>query len=158
MEEQQVDLNKVKPVENKGVDLWKFDKKEVIISKIEVLQVPSKFTAKIENTEKNYPQWILKISSEVLETLEREEEEENIEFRASELFNLIQNNKGELEGFPTGESSNLMKFMKDLKINSPDKLENLQKVKEEILEKKALVKAYDKESEGKTKTYLKFRY
>lgn len=148
----QVDLTQIGPVEGLTIDLNQFDKKEIVIEKVEVVQVPSKFTPKIEGTEDRQPQWVLKVSGEVLETIG--EGEEKIEFRASELFNLVQDKEGKLTGFPIGDGSNLMKFMKDLKIEDPDKLENLEKVIEVIKGKTSMVKAYEKNE----KTYLKFRY
>jgi len=151
------DLSKIKPVEGGiSVDLEKYHKKDTKIDLVQVIQVPSNYTELIPNTEQHYMQWVLKVSGEILETIG--EGEDKIEFRASELFNLVQNNKGELTGFPTGEKANLMIFMKDLGIESPEKLESLQKVKEALKEKSAQITSYKKEQNGKTKTYLKFRY
>ncbi len=154
---EQKNFSDIGPSQGSSVDLNKYDKKPVKIEKVSVIQVPSKFTELIEGTEQHHFQWVLKVESEVLETLEREGEE-TIEFRASELFNLIQNKKGELEGFPAGEGSNLMIFMKDLKIGLPEKMENLDKVIESIKGKDTLVKTYEKEKNGNSKTFLKFRY
>lgn len=158
MSETQVNLNEVKPIEGgPSVDLWKFDKKTAKIETAEVMQVPSKYTSLIEGTEQHHLQWVLKVQSVVLETVG--EGEEQVKFRASELFNLVQDKVGKLEGFPTGESSNLMKFLKDLKINEPEKLKDLQKVTDAITGKDVLIKSYDKEIENNNKrTYLKFRY
>jgi len=152
----EVKFSDIKPIKGINIDLEQYDKKEVVIGQLEVTQVPSEFTSLIEGTEQHHMQWILKVSSEVLETIG--EGEDKIEFRASELFNLIQNDKGQLEGFPTGKSSNLMKFMNDLKIEKPEEMKDLQEVIDSIKGKKTLVKTYKKEQNGKTKTYLKFRY
>lgn len=155
--QQQINLSEVKPVEGgPSIDLEKFDKKPVKIEGAQVIQVPSKFTPKIGDTEEHQKQWALKVRSIVLETIG--EGEDKIEFRASELFNLIQDKEGKLTGYPTGEKANLMKFLKDLKIPEPEKIENLQKVIDIITSKDVLVKAYDKEVEGGKRTYLKFRY
>ena len=136
METQKViDLDKLEGVEGTSVDLEQFDKKEVEIEKAEVVQVPSEYT----ETKK---QWVLKVSSVVLTTIG--EGDDKIDFRASELFNLVQDKDGNLKGYPEAEGSNLAKFMKDLKVKKPS----------ELIGKKALIKAYEKSN----RTYLKFRY
>jgi len=137
METQKViDLSELKPIESEGgVDLEQYDKKEVLIDKAEVIQVNSEYTTCKK-------QWVLKVSSEVLETLG--EGDDLIEFRASELFNLMQDEEGKLLGYPNSDKSNLARFMSDIKATNPN----------EIKHKKALVKAYQKQD----KTYLKFRY
>jgi len=141
------DLSSLKPVNGgEQVDLKRFHNSQVEIVKADILQVPSTFTTKDLNG-KNLPQWVLKISSPVLTTLG--EGEDKIEFRASELFNLSQDKKGNLIGYPTNKDSNLVKFMKDLGARTP----------EEILGKKATIKHYEKESQdGQKRGYLKFKY
>jgi len=141
------DLSSLKPVNSEQVDLKKFHNSQVEIVKADILQVPSTFTTKDLNG-KNLPQWVLKISSPVLTTLG--EGEDKIEFRASELFNLSQDKKGNLIGYPTNKDSNLVKFMKDIGARTP----------EEILGKKATIKHYEKESsqDGQKRGYLKFKY
>jgi len=133
---EQMSLSDLKPVEGVSVDLKQYDKKEVEIEGAEIIQVKSDYT-------ECKKQWVLKVQSIVLEKLEREDEDD-IEFRASELFNLIQDKDGKLEGYPEAEGSNLQKFMADINVKKP----------EEIAGKKVLVKAYEKND----KTYLKFRY
>ncbi|MFI5405083.1 MAG: hypothetical protein ACHQ1D_01080 [Nitrososphaerales archaeon] len=141
----------VKGVEGSSlsIDLKKYDKKETSIAVAEIVQVPSQFT----ETKK---QWSLRVQSEVLETAEGEEGP--IEFRASELFNLVQDDEGKLEGFPRTEGSNLMRFLKDLGVKGADKFTNLQEVIDSIIGKKTLIKSYEKNSDGRTKTFLRFRY
>jgi len=134
-EEVVVDLNSLKPVQGAGIDLKKYDKKEVEIEGAEVIQVNSNYS-------ECKTQWVLKVQSVVLETLERDEG--NIEFRASELFNLIQDEAGKLQGYPEAEGSNLQQFMADIGAKSP----------EDIAGKKTLIKAFEKND----KTFLKFRY
>ena len=153
--EEQIDLSQVKGVESQSVDLWEFDKKEVTIESLNVEQVNSQYTPMIGDTNGHQKQWVLKISSEVLTSIG--EGEDKIEFRASELFNLVQTKEGKLIGFPKGTGSNLFKFLKDLRLD-PEKLENLEEVVESLKGKKAIVKAFDKEVDGNKKTYLKFRY
>ncbi len=158
--EEQKDLESVKGVESESVDLDKFHKTNVKVETTEVIQVPSTFTSLVEGTKEHHKQWVLKVSSTILESIG--EGEAKIDFRASELFNLIQDSKGELTGFPKGEKSNLMKFCKDLRI-SFEEIENLKQLMKAIEEKDATVKAYDKEFEtedGKkfSRTYLKFLY
>ena len=136
MEEvEQIKLSDLKPVEGISVDLKKYDKKETEIESAEIIQVKSDYT-------ETKLQWVLKVSSVVLETIEVEDK--TIEFRASELFNLIQDKEGKLEGYPEAEKSNLQQFMKDIDAKNP----------EEVSGKKALIKSYEKND----KTYLKFRY
>ena len=149
--ENQINLEDIKPVEGVSVDLNKYDKKEVTIENAEVMQVKSKFVETKEGL-----QWVLKISSKVLE--EFGEGDDLIQFRASELFNLIQDEDGNLKGFPTGEASNLMQFLMDLKIDQPQGLESLRAVVDAVVGAKTLVKSYDKDVDGNKRTYLKFRY
>lgn len=128
-----VSLSDLKPVEGgKSINLNQYDKQQVKIEKAEVIKVKSNYTG-------TKTHWVLKVSSEVLTKLD------DIEFRASELFNLVQDEKGELIGYPTGEDAKLVKFMKDIKARTP----------KDIVGKSALIKSYDTE-EGKT--FLKFRY
>ena len=134
--EKVINLKDLKPVQGgEGVDLEQFDKKEVVIESANIVQVKSEFT-------ETKLQWVLKVSSPVLATIG--EGEDKIDFRASELFNLTQDKEGKLVGYPSAEGSNLAKFMADIKAKTPD----------EIIGKKALIKAYKKGE----KTYLKFRY
>ena len=153
----EIDFEKIVGFKSEGVDLNKFDKQSVKIENVEVIQVKSEFTD-LDEQGNHYKQWILRVSSIVLETLG--ENNKKIDFRASELFNLIQNDKGELTGFPTGDKSNLGKFLKDLKIDSKDM--NLKQLISTIFGKDVLVRAYDKDAlvDGKAveRTYLKFRY
>ena len=79
-------------------------------------------------------------------------------FCLTNIFNLIQDDKGDLKGFPTGEGAKLMKFLKDLKIPSPDHLKSLKEVMEAIKGKQCVIKAETKEKDGRTNTYLRFRY
>lgn len=162
LSQESLNLESIGPSESMEVDLWQHDKKEVIIEKAEVIKVPSKFTSKIkdpdsgEETSEHHKQWVLKVSSEVLDSIG--EGESKTEFRASELFNLIQDNDGNLTGFPTGEGSNLMKFVSDLKIENLDKFHSLKQVIDTIVGRKVMVKAYDVTRDGRERTFLKFRY
>jgi len=158
--EEQMDLSAIKGIESESVDLGKWHKKTTTIESVEVVQVPSAYTPIIEGTKEHQKQWVLKVSSGVLETIG--EGEDKIDFRASELFNLVQNKNGELTGFSRGDKSNLIKFCKDLRIKV-DEIENLQELVIGLKDKEATIKAYDKEFEtedGKkfSRTYLKFLY
>jgi hypothetical protein len=158
-EEKSLDLSKVKGVESVGIDLEKYHKQPTEIVSAEVVQVNSKFTPLIEGTNEHKKQWVLKLSSAVLESVG--EGADKVDFRASELFNLMQNEKGEIIGFPKGEKSNLGKLCKDLRINL-DKIDNLQELIDAFKGKNATIKAYNKEvtTDGNTqsRTYLKFLY
>lgn len=151
MEVKQITLDELKPIKSEGLDLSQYHNKQVRIEKAEVLQVPSSFTPfKKGSATEHILQWVLKVQSEVVASIG--EGDERIDFRASEIFNLVQDDEGNLKGYPENEQSNIMKFMKDIRANSPH----------EIVGKTATIKAYDKEQviEGKKvkRTYLKFKY
>lgn len=159
MEQKELDdLENVGPVASSGVDLQKYDKEITIIEKCEIMQLTSQYTEVIPNSQPpvHYMQWILKVSSVPLESIR--EGIDKIDFRASELFNLTQDSKGKLIGFPTGEGAKLMKFMKDLKIQNPEQFKTLKEVIAAIKGKKAVIKAVSKIKDGRTNTYLSFRY
>ena len=157
--EEQVDLTSVKGVKSEGVDLEKFHKTNAKVESVEVIQVPSNYTPLIEGTEEYQKQWVLKVASGVLESIG--EGEKKIDFRASEIFNLIQDEKGKLTGFPTGEKSNLGKFVRDLRIEI-ESVEDLKQLIEVLVGKDATIKAYEKEVEidgnKVSRTYLKYLY
>lgn len=147
MENQQqviVDVNSLKPIKSEGLNLQKYHKQNIKIEKAEVIQVPSKYTPEVNGI--NIKQWVLKVSSVPVASLG--EGEDKIEFRASELFNLMQDKEGKLEGFPESTDSNLGKFMKDIGA----------KVPADIVGKSATIKAYDKKVGEDTRTYLKFLF
>jgi hypothetical protein len=149
-------LDNIGPVQSATVDLAKYDKQTTTIEKAEVTQLPSQFTPLIPGTQQHYMQWVLKVSSVVLESIR--EGEDKIEFRATEVFNLVQDDKGNLKGFPTGEGAKLMKFLKDLKVPSPDHLKSLSEVIAAVKGKPCVIKTEAKERDGRTNTYLRFRY
>jgi hypothetical protein len=149
-------LDNIGPIQSATVDLAKYDKQVTKIEKAEVTQLPSQFTPLIPGTQQHYMQWVLKVSSVVLESIR--EGEDKIEFRATEVFNLVQDEKGNLKGFPTGEGAKLMKFLKDLKVPSPDHLKSLKEVIEAVKGKPCVIKTETKEKDGRTNTYLRFRY
>lgn len=151
MEEIQVDLDKVGGIETQSVDLSKFDKKEIEIESAIVSRVHSNY---VDTPEKL--QYVLKVSSKVVTSAG--EGEEKVDFRASELFNLVQDEKGVLQGFPKGEGSNLMRFLKDLHVENPEKLKTLKEVIASIVGKKTLIKTQEKIKEGKKQIFLRFRY
>jgi len=99
----------------------------------------------IPGTQQHLMQWVLKVSSVVLESIR--EGIDKIEFRATEVFNLIQDETGKLTGFPTGDGAKLMKFLKDLKIPSPENLKSLTEVVEAVKGKQVIIKAETKEKE-----------
>jgi len=139
--EKPVNLSELEPIKGgSGVDLDKYHKKEVKIETTTIEQVKSDYS-------ETGKQWVLKVVSEILETYEKEDGIK-VDFKASELFNLIQDKEGKLIGYPESPDSNLQKFMADIKAKKPD----------EIKEKKATIKAYKKEKDGQTQTYLKFLY
>jgi len=139
--EKVMDVSELKPIESiESVDLNQHHKKETVIEDTKIIKVNSNYTD-------CKTQWVLKVISEVVHTLEREGEDK-IEFRASELFNLAQDKDGNLKGFPDSKDSNLSKFMNDLRIEHP----------KDLIGRKATIKTYDKEVDGNKKTYLKFLY
>lgn len=148
----EINPDDIKAVENVGVDVRKYDKKETKIEKVSILQVNSSFS-------ETGKQWVLKVEGNAVESIKKPEGDGTIDFRPSELFNLVQNDKGELIGFPTGEGSNLMKFLKDLGVQNAQKFQTLNEVIKSMVGKTALIKTYDKKSaEGQVKTFMKFRY
>jgi hypothetical protein len=151
----EIDFSKIGPIQGSGVDLTKYDKQTTTIEKAEVIQMSSKFTPLIPGTQVHYMQYVLKVSSVVLESIR--EGEDKIEFRASELFNLTQDSKGVLIGFPTSEAHKLMRFVKDLKIANPQSM-NLQQLMDALKGKQVLIKSESVEKDGKMNTYLRFRY
>lgn len=144
-----MEVKDLKPVSgglSPDIDLKKYHNSSVQIEKIEILQVPSTFTPKGADG-KNLQQWCMKISSVPLLTVG--EGETKIEVRASELFNLIQDQKtGELKGYPTTKDANLVKFMADISAKNP----------QEIIGKSATVKAFEKEVGDGHRIYLKYKY
>lgn len=142
--ESNLKLSDLKPIKSEGINLNKFHNQKVTIENAELMQVKSKFTPKKDN--EHIPQWVLKVSSPVLITVG--EGEDLLEFRASELFNLIQDKEGKLIGYPESLDSNLQKFMKDIGATKP----------QDIVGKTAMIKAYEKETEEGSRTYLKFKY
>lgn len=77
----QSDLENVGPVQSTGVDTAKYDKQVTTIEKCEITQLPSQFTAVVPGTNPplHYMQWVLKVSSVVLESIR--EGEDKIEFK-----------------------------------------------------------------------------
>lgn len=144
-------LEKVEAVESQSIDFWQFNNKEIEIEKVEVTQVPSKYVETPEGK-----QWVIRVLSKPIVTIG--EGDEKFEFRASELFNLVQDDAGNLKGFPTGKESNLMKFLKDIRVVDAEKLKNLKEVVKNIVGKKGLIKCIDKEKDGKKLTFFRFKY
>lgn len=144
-------LDELKPIKSEGLDLKQFNNRQTKIERATIVQVPSTFTPlKQGSTTEHLPQWVLKVEGEVVASIG--EGEEKMEFRPSELFNLIQDDEGSLKGYPQNEKSNLTKFMSDVGAKSP----------EDIVGKTSIVKAYEKKQivDGKEylRTYLKFKY
>lgn len=155
--EDQTELENLGPVQGSSIDLAKYDKQVTEIEKSEITQLPSQFTPLVEgSTTQHIPQWVLRVSSVVLESFG--DGEDKIDFRATEVFNLTQNDKGKLIGFPTNEKSKLMKFLKDLKIPNPEQFKSIKEIKDAIKGKKSVIKTETKEKDGRTNTYLRFRY
>ena len=148
------DLDKIKGEEGQGIDLAKYDKEKALIDTVIVKQVKSEYTEELEDGTKPL-QWVLQVSTEVLETLGSGDDA--IDFRASELFNLMQDKEGTLTGFPIGEKSNLGKFMRGLKITGFEEISLTQLIKV-IKGKQVLIKAYEKMKGDQKRTYLKFLY
>jgi len=156
MDGDNIDFTKIGPIQGTSVDLTKYDKLLTTIEKVEIIQLPSSFTPLIIGTQVHLMQWVLKVSSVVLESIR--EGIDKIEFRATEIFNLVQDEKGTLKGFPTGDGAKLMKFLKDMKVSNPQEMKSIEEIKNAIVGKQAVIKAETKERDGKTNTYLRFRY
>lgn len=144
-------LSDLKPIKAEGLDLKQFNNKRVKIERASVINVPATFTALVKGSATEHlPQWVLKVESDIVATIG--EGDDKIEFRASELFNLIQDDSGILKGYPENDKANLVKFMRDINAKNPA----------EIVGKDSIIKAYDKKQlvDGKEfiRTYLKFKY
>jgi len=144
---QKIDIAGLKPIKSgEPVDLKKFHNTQVELETLDVIQVDSNYTP-LGTDGKHIKQWVLKISSPTL--LSIGEGESKIDFKASELFNLIQDKEGKLLGYPLNKDSNLVKFMKDVSAATPQELKG----------KKATIKHYEKDTgDGQTRGYLKFKY
>lgn len=142
------ELDKLEPIKSEQLNLKIFHNKPTVIVRATVMQVPSRYTPLVEgSTTERVKQWVLKVESDVVSTLKIADK--TIEFRASELFNLVQTDQGVLAGYPQEEKSNLAKFMKDIGATKPS----------DIVGKSATIKAYDRTREGEgTRTFLKFKY
>ena len=146
-----MNLADLKPIKSEGMDLKQFHNKSVKIEKASIVQVPSTFTPLLKNSQTEHmPQWVLKVESEVVASIG--EGDEKIEFRASELFNLLQDENGNLKGYPDNDKANIVKFMKDINV----------KTLNDIVGKSATVKAYDKkqivDGREQVRTYMRFKY
>jgi len=149
--ESSIKLDDLKPIKSETVDLKQFNNKPVKIEKVSIIQVPSNFTPLKEGSSIDHiPQWVMKVESEVITSIG--EGDTKIEFRCSELFNLIQDENGALKGYPQNDKSNLTKFLKDVGATNPS----------ELVGKSSIAKAYEKEYlfDGKktTRSFLKFKY
>ena len=141
-----IDIAALKPVKSGDIpDLNKYHNTQVKIDKIEVVQVKSDYTP-MGPDGKHLKQWVLRVYGPIITSIG--EGEKKFDIRPSELFNLSQDKDGKLLGFPTNKDSNLLKFMKDIGASHPN----------EFVGKTVTVKFYEKEFEGQTRGYLKFKY
>ena len=134
------DVEELKPIESKSVDLKQFEGRCVQIESVQVTTVPSIFS-----NNGNGESDVLRVQSEPLETIE-DKDGNKVEIRASELFNLTQGENGEL-GWPTGPNGKLAGFMKKLGVRPPAKL----------VGKEVVVRIRSKQStDGMTREFLGF--
>ncbi|KKN69630.1 hypothetical protein LCGC14_0439330 [marine sediment metagenome] len=108
-----VDPSSLPEVESQRKDLTDYEKHRLNKAKIEsmeIIRIPSKY-AKAEDGMVH----VLRVIGEVVEVVEVEDNEKNItkiEIRPTELFNLIEDENGDLEGYPKAEDSNWGKLKK----------------------------------------------
>lgn len=134
------EIEALKPIATKSVDLAQFEGQRVKIESAEVMTVRSKF-AKSEDGESE----VLKVTSVPLGTIQDRDGKE-IPLQASELFNLTRDEDGVL-GWPTGAKGKLANFMKKCGVKHPS----------EIVGKEATVRIRKKQgSDGMTREFLGF--
>ena len=128
------------------------------IEEVQFLEMPSKFVY-LKNDDGSFKldkdgnkqrdpdgkQWTIKIITEAIQTLPaRGDQENDFELRASEIFNVSPIGNG---NFEWGDTSNLGKFMKRLKIEEA----------EELIGKLVTLRQFTKNNKnGEEKTYLGF--
>jgi len=110
----------MKPIEKVSIDLTPYEGKKAKIEKVEVVEVKSVWVdGKQVPKEKAVDTKCLKVSTEKLSEIEVKGEKK--ELRASELFNLVQDDEDNW-GFSTNEKAKLNIFMKKMKVTHPEKL------------------------------------
>lgn len=116
--EETIDFESIPDVEvGKGVDLSEFVGAKKKIEKISILNVETPYdeTGKYNEAVKRKIK-VLKIETEAITTVKNKDGQE-VPVRASELFNMKQNDEGEW-GISTAEKSKIRIFMKRQKVNS----------------------------------------
>ena len=111
----------LKGFEPEGVEFDEFEGQKKVIEKVEMIDVKSDYDESgkyVKNLQRDVK--VLKVESEVVTTLENREGEE-IEIRASELFNLKL--KEDVWGWSKSKKGGLKKFLAKIKVDSPNELE-----------------------------------
>lgn len=111
-----MEVAKLKEVKVGGTDLTEFEGKRAKIEILSVIEVPSQYT----ETGKMH---CLKVQTDAVTQFERDGE--NVDIRASELFNLKDDDKGNW-GFSSSPKSKLQKFMRKQGVKQPDSLKGTQ--------------------------------
>jgi len=111
---EEINLNNLKPIEVGGLDFSEYEGHKKKIEEIEILDMPSQFT-KTGKTK------VLKVITEPV-TEVTSKEGKKTEIRASELFNLKQDEKSGSWGYSTSSKSRLQKLMVKCKCSKPSDL------------------------------------
>ena len=134
------DVENLKPIETKGIDVSQFEGQRVNIESAEGMKVRSKF-----RDNGNGESEVLRVQSVPLGTIQ-DRDGNDTPIRASELFNLVRGDDGVL-GWPTGAKGKLAKFMKKVGAKHPSELPG----------KEAIVRIRTKQgTDGATREFLGF--
>ena len=130
-------VDDMKPIEYPSLELEEYEGNKARIDIAEIVEMPSKF-------DPSGKQWCLRVKSEVILSIPATSDEGNdMDIRASELFNVIKNGDNTI-GW--GKKSNLQKFLVKMKCEHP----------KHLIGKKATLRVYEKEIEGSPKQFLGF--
>lgn len=103
----------MKAMSSASFDLGKFEGRKVRIEKMDVIDMPSQYDPSGSGK-------VLKIETEAVTSITNMDGQP-VEIRASELFNVLKNKKGEI-GWSTDSRAKLHKFLVKMKANHPTKL------------------------------------
>ncbi len=130
-------VGELEQIETGGIDLSEFEGKKAKIEKTEVVEVQSKFS-------ESGRQKVLKVSTETI-TKTKNQEGEDIEISASELFNLVE--KDGKTGWSNNPQAKLNKLLLKYGVERP----------EQLIGKEITLRARDKvQEDGSKTTFLGF--
>jgi len=109
-------VEELKPIEVGGLDFSEFEGIKKRIEELEILEVPSQYS-KTGKTK------VLKVITEPVTTVKNRDGDE-VDIRATEIFNLKYDEKTGQWGYSTSPKSKLQKLMSKLKVNKLSDLKN----------------------------------